>query len=129
MGMILRTAAGEASFEEIREEYLLLAEKWAEIARKAACLKAPALLRAGGNPAERAVRDLMDETAVVSPDDPGIDSGAFAGGGAPGSGRQLRQGEIPLFDARGVDGDYEKAAARRVWLKSGGTSSSTGRRP
>ncbi|MDO4387718.1 MAG: Rne/Rng family ribonuclease [Eubacteriales bacterium] len=119
MGMILRTAAGEASFEEIREEYLLLAEKWAEIARKAACLKAPALLRAGGNPAERAVRDLMDENAVIFTDDPGIYQ-ALLQAGAPRERTQLRQGEIPLFDARGVDGDYEKAAARRVWLKSGG---------
>ena len=85
MGMILRTAAGEASFEEIREEYLLLAEEWAEIAQRAACRKAPALLPGGGQPRRagsagsdgRKRRDFYRR--------PGNLSGAFAGGGAPGA--------------------------------------------
>ena len=119
MGLILRTAAGEAAFEEVREEYLLLAEEWSDIARRAACLKAPALLRTGGSAAERAVRDLTDGNSVIFTDDQGIYRSLLQAG-APRERTQLRLGDIPLFDVRGVDGDYEKAVARRVWLKSGG---------
>jgi ribonuclease G len=124
-GFILRTLAEGAGEEELRADVAYLRTLWREIES-----------RAGGQPpkavyedlslAQRVLRDMVSPgTSVVR-----IDSrenyqslAAFAQSYMPQLAPRLEHygGERPLFDLYNVEPEIEKALARRVELKSGGT--------
>jgi len=125
-GLILRTAAADASEDAIRAEYERLNALWADIRLRAEHGVAPKLIHDDNALSLRAVRDRLGE---------GVDAlwadGAacfdelytLAGALAPEHVDKIRLhgGETPLFDLYKVDAQLDKALQKYVWLKSGGS--------
>jgi ribonuclease G len=125
-GFILRTLAEGAGEEELRADIAYLGKLWRDIFERSRGAQPPKLLYQDLSLAQRVLRDMVSEnTAVVR-----IDSrenhqklDAFAQAYMPRLRAKLEHytGERPLFDLYDVESEIEKALARRVSLKSGGT--------
>ena len=125
-GFILRTLAEGASDEGLRTDITYLRHLWRDIQGRALAAQPPRLLYQDLSLAERVLRDMVTEaTAAVR-----VDSrenfqklDAFAQAYMPALRSRLEHytGERPLFDLHNVEQEIEKALARRVDLKSGGT--------
>lgn len=129
-GFILRTLAEGAAEEELRADIAYLGKLWRDIHERSAGSKSgappPRLLYQDLSLAQRVLRDMVSEsTSVVR-----IDSrenhqmlDAFAQAYMPKLRAKLEHytGERPLFELYNVEAEIEKALARRVDLKSGGT--------
>ncbi|MBI3054571.1 MAG: ribonuclease E/G, partial [Betaproteobacteria bacterium] len=124
-GFIIRTMAEAASDRELLADVAYLRKLWQDIQDKARDAAPAALLYQDLNLSLRVPRDFADdETARIL-----IDSRetfqkvrGFALEFTPNVVERLEHysGERPLFDLYGVEGEIEKALARRVDLKSGG---------
>jgi ribonuclease G len=125
-GFIIRTLAEDAPDEELRSDIEYLRSLWRAIEARTRDGKAPRLVHEDLSLAERVLRDtaLGDKARVL------VDSretfqklAAFAGAHMPRVAGRLEHytGERPLFDVYGVEEEIERALARRVELKSGGT--------
>jgi ribonuclease G len=125
-GFIIRTLAEDAPEEELRADIDYLRSLWRAIEARLRAGKAPQLVHEDLSLAERVLRDMAGgATARVL-----VDSretfqklAAFAGAHMPRVAGRLEHyaGERPLFDLYGVEEEIERALARRVELKSGGT--------
>ena len=129
-GFILRTLAERASEEELRADIAYLRALWSDLQARAGGTHAgappPKLVYQDLSLAQRVLRDMVSaDTAAVR-----IDSrenyrnlAEFAGAYMPQLQARLEHyaGERPLFDLYNVEPEIEKALARRVDLKSGGT--------
>jgi ribonuclease G len=125
-GFILRTLAEGAGDTELRADIDYLRHLWRDIQNRALTAQAPRLLYQDLSLAERVLRDMVTEaTAAVR-----VDSrenfqklDAFAQAYMPALRGRLEHyaGERPLFELHSVEQEIEKALARRVDLKSGGT--------
>ena len=125
-GFILRTLAEGASDDGLRADIGYLRHLWRDIQGRALVAQPPRLLYQDLSLAERVLRDMVTEaTAAVR-----IDSRenfqkleAFAQAYMPALRGRLEHytGERPLFELHNVEQEIEKALARRVDLKSGGT--------
>jgi ribonuclease G len=125
-GYILRTLAEGASDEELRADIDYLAHLWRDIRARAALATPPELVYQDLSLAERVLRDMVGpETAAVR-----VDSretcerlADFARAYMPALVPKLVHytGERPLFELYNVEPEIEKALARRVDLKSGGS--------
>jgi ribonuclease G len=125
-GFIIRTLAEDAPEEELRADIDYLRSLWRAIEARLRAGKAPQLVYEDLSLAERVLRDMAGgATARVL-----VDSretfqklAAFAGAHMPRVAGRLEHyaGERPLFDLYGVEEEIERALARRVELKSGGT--------
>jgi len=125
-GFILRTLAGGATDEELRADIGYLRHLWRDIRARAQDATPPRLLYQDLSLAQRVLRDMASEsTAAVR-----VDSREnhqklleFAQAYTPIVAPRLEHytGERPLFDLYNVEPEIEKALARRVDLKSGGT--------
>jgi len=125
-GFILRTLAEGATGEALRADIEYLRHLWHDIHEHALGAQPPKLVYQDLSLAQRVLRDMTsDATAVVR-----IDSrenhqqlDAFAAAYMPALRPKLEHysGERPLFDLYNVEQEIEKALARRVGLKSGGT--------
>jgi ribonuclease G len=129
-GFILRTLAEGASDDELRADIAYLRSLWRDILQRSGGINAgaqpPKLVYQGLSLAQRVLRDMVsDNTSAVH-----VDSrenhqklAAFAQAYMPGLAGKLQHytGERPLFDLYNVEEEIEKALARRVDLKSGGT--------
>jgi len=129
-GFILRTLAEGASEAELSADIAYLRQVWRDIQGRAAGstpgVEPPRLVYQDLSLAERVLRDMVTEaTAAVR-----VDSrenfqklDAFAQAYMPALRGRLEHytGERPLFDLHNVEPEIEKALARRVDLKSGGT--------
>ena len=124
-GFIVRTMAENASDEELTADIAYLRKLWAEITHAATGVQAPRLLHEDLNLAQRTLRDqVTDDTARIR-----IDSRenyeklrAFAAEYTPKVLPLLESynSDRPLFELYNVEGEVQKALARRVDLKSGG---------
>jgi ribonuclease G len=124
-GFIARTLAGAASEQELRADLDYLRQLWRGIAERQGAAP-PQLLYEDLSLAQRVLRDAVSaETARVI-----VDSretfqklAAFAERYMPQLRGRLEHyvGERPLFDLYDVESEIERALARRVELKSGGT--------
>jgi len=124
-GFILRTNAEEASDAELAEDIAYLRKTWDTIRERSFQVPPGTLLHQDLSLTERVLRDLAsDDTQSIR-----IDSKlqyehlvAFGQAYTPTSVQklQLYRGERPIFDLYNIDGEVEKALARRVDLKSGG---------
>jgi ribonuclease G len=124
-GFILRTLAERASEEELKADIAYLQALWADVHSRSTG-EPPKLVYQDLSLAQRVLRDMVTaETAVVR-----IDSrenhrslAEFSGAYMPQLQGRLEHytGERPLFDLYNVEPEIEKALARRVDLKSGGT--------
>ncbi len=124
-GYIIRTMAETASDADIGNDVNYLRKLWHTIHAASQTVQAPACLYQDLSLAQRALRDLVqDDTAAIQ-----IDSHEnfqklqqFARDYTPNVQERIFHytGERPLFELSGVEGEIEKALARRVDLKSGG---------
>jgi ribonuclease G len=125
-GFIMRTLAEGASEAELHADIDYLRNLWRDIHAQSLGAQPPKLLYQDLSLAQRVLRDMVsEETAAVR-----IDSRenhqkleAFAAAYMPRLRGKLEHysGERPLFDLYNVEAEIEKALARRVDLKSGGT--------
>ncbi|MFY9315591.1 MAG: ribonuclease G [Burkholderiales bacterium] len=125
-GFILRTLAEGAGDDELRADIAYLRRLWRDLQQHALGAQPPRLLYQDLSLAERVLRDMVTEaTGIVR-----VDSretfqklDAFAQAYMPALRGRLEHytGERPLFDLHNVEQEIEKALARRVDLKSGGT--------
>ena len=125
MGLIVRTAARDASREELSREFGMLRRLWEGISHLESHVIAPKLIHRDDSLIYRAVRDMLDEdTMAIRTESEEIAKilRAVAETLTPEyAGRIVRhEGDVPLFDLYRVDSQAEKALARKVWLKSGG---------
>ncbi len=124
-GFILRTNAEDATDAELADDIAYGRKTWGAIRERAFSVPPGTLLHQDLNLAERVLRDLSNEqTATIR-----IDSRlqydqlkAFGEEFTPGAVNKLElyKGERPIFDLYNIDGEVERALARRVDLKSGG---------
>ncbi|HEU4644807.1 MAG TPA: ribonuclease G [Burkholderiales bacterium] len=125
-GVIIRTLAEGASDEELLADIDFLRHLWTDIRGRALGAQPPLLVHQDLSLAQRVLRDMVTEhTARVL-----VDSrenyqklAAFAATYTPQLSGRLEHyvGERPLFDLYNLEPEIEKALARRVDLKSGGT--------
>jgi ribonuclease G len=125
-GFILRTNAEEASDAELGDDIAYLRKTWAAVRERAFKSPPGTLLHQDLCLVERVLRDLAnDQTQSIR-----IDSrmqfdllSRFGREFTPGSVAKLEhyKGERPIFDLFNIDEEIERALARRVDLKSGGT--------
>lgn len=124
-GWIIRTAAVEASQEELKIEIEFLLSLWEEIKEKAEKAKAPALIYEELNIALRTIRDLFNKqiSAIVVDDRDFYETiknflTKFFPHLVPYV--ELYEGHEDIFTAHGIQIDIKKILSRKVWLKSGG---------
>ena len=125
VGLIIRTAAAEASEEEIVRDIDMLSRLWQSIRLRASHAIAPSIIHQDGSLAYRCVRDLMDqdveEVLVEGRAQFEAISQAVSSLSPPFMDRvHLHSGDTPLFSLYRIDSELEKAFDRKVWLKHGG---------
>ncbi|AEH43904.1 ribonuclease, Rne/Rng family [Thermodesulfatator indicus DSM 15286] len=124
-GWIIRTVAQEATEEEIKTEISFLVSLWEDIKKRAQKVIAPALLYEELDISLRAVRDLLvKEVSSLVIDNRQVYEKilSYVEELAPHLKGCIKLHEPPpgIFEAYGVEIDYHRFLARKVWLKSGG---------
>jgi Rne/Rng family ribonuclease len=124
-GFIVRTAAGEATDDEIRADIDFLGKSWNEIKERSEQRKAPALLHRDLDLVERMLRDYVsDDFSAIW-----IDNEEEYGKVVEFVSRfqpklvnrvKLYTKETPIFEEFGIQHELDKALRAKVWLKSGG---------
>jgi ribonuclease G len=124
-GFIVRTAASEASDDEIRTDVEFLGRTWDTIRATSEQRRAPSLLHRDLNLVQRILRDYLSEdyaaiwldneeefTRVVE----------FVGRFQPKLVPRVKlyTKEAPIFEEFGIQQELDKALRPKVWLKSGG---------
>ena len=124
MGVIVRTASAGKTKQDFSEDLESIVNLYAEIEKRAAAKKAPALLHAEQSLLFRTARDLLmkDIDRVFVNDTEAYDRlREIADVMAPKlKARILLKESEALFDRYDTETKIEKALARKVWLKSGG---------
>ncbi len=124
-GFIVRTAAQNASEEELRADIRFLKGLWNDIRTRAENSKPPALIYHDLNVVERVLRDQVTSDFNVI----WVDSEQeyerilrFFNRFQPGLVKRVKlyTKETPLFDQFGLTEEMNKALKSKVWLKSGG---------
>jgi Rne/Rng family ribonuclease len=124
-GFIVRTAAQNASEDELRADIRFLKGLWAEIRSRADNSKPPALIYHDLNVVERVLRDQVtsDFSAIwVDTEQEYERILRFANRFQPALVRRVKlySKETPLFEQFGLTDEVNKALKSKVWLKSGG---------
>jgi len=125
MGLIVRTAAADASPEEFRRDVESLLRLWQSIQERARHAIAPALIHRDEGLVYRAVRDMLSpevDNVLVEGEDAFRTARETAGTLSPELAERVVRydEETPLFDVHRVDVRFDKAFQRHVWLRSGG---------
>jgi Rne/Rng family ribonuclease len=124
-GFIVRTAAQNASEEELRADIRFLKGLWNDIRTRAESSKPPALIYHDLNVVERVLRDQVTSDFNVI----WVDSEQeyervlrFFNRFQPALVKRVKlyTKETPLFDQFGLTEEMNKALKSKVWLKSGG---------
>lgn len=124
-GLIIRTAAQEASFEDLKREYQELERIWEEIRQQAEKLSPPALLYEEPSIALKVVRDLLNDNVekVLIDYEPTFQQiSNYVSRIAPRFRRRIEQyrSDTPLLEFTGVETELERLLHKRIWLKGGG---------
>jgi len=124
-GFIVRTAAQNASEDELRADIRFLKGLWHDIKTRAESSKPPALIYHDLNVVERVLRDqVTSDFSVIW-----VDTEAeyerilrFFNRFQPGMVKRVKlyTKEAPLFEQFGLKDEMDKALKSKVWLKSGG---------
>ncbi len=125
VGLIARTAGEGKGDPEFAADVKHLTRLWQKVDRKAASVRAPALVHRELEMTASLIRDLFtDEVEEVVIDDK--DSFAEIQNYLKSVSPELRErvtlykGKDPIFDAHGIEQQIEKTFERKVWLKKGG---------
>ena len=125
-GFIVRTAAEDASDQELRDDVDFLARLWAEIDRRNDGMSGAGLVYADLDLALRVVRDLLreDTSEVVIDDDEQYERvRKFTQAFLPRLEGRIKkyEGRRPIFDHHHIEPALRQAVSRRVPLRSGGS--------
>jgi ribonuclease G len=125
-GFIVRTAAEDASDQELRDDVDFLARLWAEIDRRHEQMSGAGLVYADLDLALRVVRDLLreDTSEVMIDDDEQHDRvKKFTLAFLPRLAERIKkyEGRRPIFDQYYIEPALRLAVSRKVPLKSGGS--------
>ena len=125
-GFIVRTAAENASEEELRADLRFLISLWNEIKQRSDNAKAPALIYHDLNLVERVLRDQVSDsfsTIWVDSESEYERIVRFLNRFQPSLVRRVKlyTKETPLFEQFGIQEEITKALKSKVWLKSGGS--------
>jgi ribonuclease G len=125
-GFIVRTAAENASEEELRTDLRMLLNLWADIKKRSDEFKSPALIFHDSGLIERILRDQVNSNFSAI----WVDSQEnyerivkFLNLYSPALVRRVKlyTKETPLFEHFGIQDEIAKALNSKVWLKSGGS--------
>ena len=124
-GIILRTAAGGRSREELAADFARARAQWEEVRVKASHAIAPRLICSDEDLVLCAARDLLDETVdrvLVEDGEMLREMQRLSGIMSPELTDRIRSGgeTASVFDAARVDVQFDRAMQHRIWLKSGG---------
>jgi ribonuclease G len=124
-GFIVRTAAQNASEEELRADIRFLKGLWNDIKTRAEASKPPALIYHDLNVVERVLRDQVtsDFSVIWVDTEPEYERILrFFNRFQPGLVKRVKlfTKETPLFEQFGLKEEMDKALKSKVWLKSGG---------
>jgi ribonuclease G len=133
-GFIVRTVAENVEAPKLEADIRFLIGVWNEIIRTKDKVGAPALLHPDLDLILRATRDLFTadvQKLVIDDRDEHERILRFVRDQAPHLEAQIElyRGDEPIFDAYGIEQELKRASQRKVWLKSGGYSSSIRPRP
>ncbi|MGJ9532963.1 Rne/Rng family ribonuclease [Actinotignum sp. GS-2025b] len=126
-GVIVRTAAEEASAEQLQNDVDRLTKSWKEIQRKAKAAKtAPQVLKSEPELAVRVVRDIFNEdfdSLRVQGEDAWETISTYVEELSPELMDRVSRWDDSrdIFEAYRVEEQLAKAFDRKVWLPSGGT--------
>jgi len=125
-GFIVRTAAANASEEELRSDLRFLLNLWADIKQRSESSKSPALIYHDLNLIERILRDqVTDNFSAIWVDSEGEYERVlrFLQRFQPSLIRRVKlyTKETPLFEQFGITEQINNALRSKVWLKSGGS--------
>ena len=125
-GFIVRTAAEDASDQELRDDVDFLARLWGEIERREEDLRGSGLVYADLDLSLRVIRDLMreDTSEVMIDDDEQCERvRKFTMAFLPRFTERIKryEGRRPIFDHHHIEPQLRLAVARKVPLKSGGS--------
>ena len=125
-GFIVRTAAEDASDQELRDDVDFLARLWGEIERREEDLRGAGLVYADLDLSLRVIRDLMrEDTSEVMIDDEEQCERVkkFTMAFLPRFTERIKryEGRRPIFDHHHIEPQLRLAVARKVPLKSGGS--------
>jgi ribonuclease G len=125
-GFIVRTAAEDASDQELRDDVDFLARLWSEIDRRQDLMSGAGLVYADLDLALRVVRDLLrEDTSEVMIDDEEQHDRVkkFTLAFLPRFAERIKryEGRRPIFDHYHIEPALRQAVSRRVPLKSGGS--------
>ena len=125
-GFIVRTAAEDASDQELRDDVDYLARLWNEIDKRQDVMSSAGIVYADLDLSLRVVRDLMreDTSEVVIDDEELCDRvRKFTMAFLPRFTERIKkyEGRRPIFDHYHIEPALRQAVARRVPLKSGGS--------
>lgn len=125
-GVIVRTAAEDASEEALTADLARLTQEWTSIEKRSKKAKAPELLYEEPELTVRSVRDLFtdEEFRELVTDSPRVHQlvTQYLSGIAPDLLPKVRlhQGKLPVFEEFHVVEQIHKGLDRKVWLPSGG---------
>jgi Rne/Rng family ribonuclease len=124
-GFIVRTAAQNASEDELRADIRFLKGLWNDIRTRAENSKPPALIYHDLNVVERVLRDQVtsDFSVIWVDTEPEYERILrFFNRFQPGLVKRVKlyTKETPLFEQFGLSEEMNKALKSKVWLKSGG---------
>jgi ribonuclease G len=124
-GLIARTACRGQSLDKLARERESLLPLWQKILRKKDTVAAPALLHQELEAARRLLRELFSpevDRVVVDAPEAFAQARDFLQSFSPGDAFrvELYTEAEPLFSHFGLEVDWERLLAPRVWLKSGG---------
>jgi ribonuclease G len=124
-GFIVRTAAENATDDDIRNDAVYLTRTWADLRGKAEQRKSPALLHRDLNLVERTLRDTLTSefTSIwVDTEEEYTHVVDFVSRFQPDLVNRIKlyTKETPIFEEMGIQQDIDKSLRPKVWLKSGG---------
>ncbi len=125
VGFIVRTVAESAPRDDIESDMEFLMLLWDEIRGRASTEKVPSLIYEDLDITLRSVRDLFtsDVDYLIIDNEKSYDALMnFVNTFTPKLKNKisLYRGELPLFEAYGIDVEISKALEKKVWLRSGG---------
>ena len=125
-GFIVRTVAEDVPQEKLEADIRFLIEVWNQVVRRNEQRGGPGLMHPDLDLILRATRDLFAQDVEQAGHRRPRRVRAHpllrhrAGPGAQASRVVLHDSEEPIFDAYGIEQEIQRAAQRKVWLKSGG---------
>jgi len=124
-GFIVRTAASEASDDEIRTDVEFLGRTWDTIRATSEQRRAPSLLHRDLNLVQRILRDYLSEDYAaiwLNNEEEYTKVVEFVSRFQPKlvSRVKLYTKDTPIFEEFGIQQELDKALRPKVWLKSGG---------